>query len=154
MAHYRGTISSPRPAADVFAYMADFANVADWDPTAAEARPLQEGEPGLGSRFHVLVRWLGREKPLEFEPPGAWSCGPRASPRSPTTRSRSSRGDGVRDYDARVTLKGAARLIDPALGVASKRLGDNAAAGLRRELGGEGGRARQPRERIGADQPF
>ena len=37
-------------------------------------------------------------------------------------------------YDAQVDLKGMARLFDPVLGLAFKRLGDNAAAGLRREL--------------------
>ena len=46
------------------------------------------------------------------------------------------RGEGSRlTYDARVELKGAARLLDPLLGLAFRRLGDNAAAGLRRELG-------------------
>jgi hypothetical protein len=38
-------------------------------------------------------------------------------------------------YDAELTLKGAIKLIDPLFGLAFKRLGDNAAAGLRRELG-------------------
>ena len=38
-------------------------------------------------------------------------------------------------YEARLTLKGVMRLVDPLFGLAFKRLGDNAAAGLRRELG-------------------
>ncbi len=146
MAHYRGTISSPRPAADVFAYMAEFANVADWDPTVAEARPLQEGEPGLGSRFHVLVRWLGRENAFEYEitefeaPRRLVLRAENSTSVSEDTIEVAARGTGSEmNYDARVTLKGAARLIDPALGLAFKRLGDNAADGLRRELGGEAG---------------
>ena len=37
-------------------------------------------------------------------------------------------------YEAQLTLKGAMRIVDPIFGLAFKRLGDNAAAGLRREL--------------------
>jgi uncharacterized protein YndB with AHSA1/START domain len=146
MAHYKGTIPSPRPAADVFAYMANFANVADWDPTVAEAKPLQQGEPGLGSRFHVLVRWLGRENAFEYEitefdPPRRLVLRAENSTSvSEDTVEVVARGPGSEmTYDARVSLKGAARLIDPVLGLAFKRLGDNAAAGLRRELGTDGG---------------
>ena len=37
MATYTDMISSPRPPEEVFDYMATFSNVAEWDPTAAEA---------------------------------------------------------------------------------------------------------------------
>jgi hypothetical protein len=37
-------------------------------------------------------------------------------------------------YDAQLNLKGALRVLDPIFGLLFKRLGDNAAAGLRREL--------------------
>lgn len=142
MAQYRGTIPSPRPAGEVFAYMAKFSNVSEWDPTAAEAEPLQEGEPRLGSRFRVLVRWLGREIPLEYEitefdPPRRLVLrAENSSSVSEDTVEVVARGDGSEmTYDARLALKGRARLFDPLLGLAFKRLGDNAAAGLRRELG-------------------
>ncbi len=141
MAHYNGTIPSPRPAADVFAYMAEFANVADWDPTVAEAEPLQLGQPELGSKFHVLVRWLGRENAFEYEitefeaPRRLVLRAENSTSISEDTIEVAARGTGSEmTYDARVTLKGPARLIDPVLGLAFKRLGDNAAAGLRREL--------------------
>jgi hypothetical protein len=141
MAHYRGTISSPRSVVEVFDYMANFANVAAWDPTVAEAKPLQEDEPGLGSRFHVLVRWLGRENAFEYEitefeaPRRLVLRAENSTSVSEDTIEVVARGSGAEmTYDARVSLKGAARLIDPVLGIAFKRLGDNAAAGLRREL--------------------
>jgi hypothetical protein len=38
-------------------------------------------------------------------------------------------------YDAQLTPKGVMRIVDPLFGLAFKRLGSNAAAGLRRELG-------------------
>lgn len=142
MAHYRGTIPSPRSAGDVFAYMAKFSNVSDWDPTAAEAEPLQDGEPRLGSRFRVLVSWLGREIPLEYEitefdPPRRLVLRAENSTTvSEDTVEVADRGTGSEmTYDARLELKGPARLAGPLMGLAFKRLGDNAAAGLRRELG-------------------
>lgn len=143
MAHYRGTVKSTRPQEASFAYMAEFANVRDWDPTVAETRALQEGEPALGSRFFVRVHWLGRDLPLtyeiaEFEPPRRLVLrAENATSVSEDTVEVEPHGEGsVLTYDARVKLKGAARLFDPLLGLAFRRLGDNAAAGLRRELGG------------------
>lgn len=142
MAHYRGTVDSALPVEAAFDYMAEFANVRAWDPTVAEARALQEGAPALGSRFFVRVRWLGRDLPLtyeivEFEPPRRLVLrAENATSISEDTVEVEPQGRGSRlTYDARVRLKGAARLLDPLLGLAFRRLGDNAAAGLRRELG-------------------
>lgn len=142
MAHYRGTVPSARSQAETFAYMADFANITEWDPTAAEARALDPAPPTLGSRFFVRVHWLGRDLPLtyeiiEFEPPRRLVLrAENESSVSEDTVEVSPDGAGsTLVYDARVTLKGLARFADPLLGLAFKRLGDNAAAGLRRELG-------------------
>src|SRR6476619_1227309 len=66
MARYRGTIASRKSAEEVFDYMAMFSNVSEWDPTAAEAHPIDGNAPGPGARFRVLVRWLGREIPMEY----------------------------------------------------------------------------------------
>lgn len=143
MAHYRGTVESSRSPQGTFAFMAEFANIREWDPTVAEARALEEGEPGLGSRFFVHVHWLGRDLPLtyeivEFEPPRRLVLrAENESSISEDTVEVAPRGAGsTLIYEARVTLKGLARFADPLLGLAFKRLGDNAAAGLRRELGG------------------
>lgn len=143
MAHYRGTIESTRSPADTFAYMAEFANIRDWDPTVTEARALGEREPGLGSRFFVRVHWLGRDLPLtyeivEFDPPRRMVLrAENESSVSEDTVEVAARDIGsALTYDARVTLKGLGRFADPLLGLAFKRLGDNAAAGLRRELNG------------------
>ena len=142
MAAYRGTVECSRPAEAAFAYMANFANVCEWDPTVAEARPLQDGEPALGSRFFVRVHWLGRDLPLtyeitEFEPPRRLVLrAENASSVSEDTVEVEAQGEQSRlTYDARVDLKGPARLLDPLLGLAFRRLGGNAAAGLSRELG-------------------
>lgn len=146
MAHYRGNIESDRSQAETFAYMAEFANVREWDPTVVEARALEDTEPALGSRFFVRVHWLGRDLPLtyeivEFEPPRrlVLRAENSTSVSEDTVEVAPRDGGSLLTYEARVTLKGAARLADPLLGLAFRRLGDNAAAGLRRELGGAAG---------------
>jgi Polyketide cyclase / dehydrase and lipid transport len=143
MAHYRDTVESARPQEATFAYMAEFANVRDWDPTAVEAHALQEDAPALGSRFSVRVHWLGRDLPLtyeivEFQPPRrlVLRAENAVSVSEDTVEVEPHGGGSVLTYDARVHLKGRARLLDPLLGLAFRRLGNNAAAGLRRELGG------------------
>lgn len=145
MARYSDVISSPRPAEEVFAYMARFSNVSEWDPTVAEAQPLGEGEPRLGSRFRVLVGWLGREIELEYEitefdPPRrvVLRAENGTSVSEDTVEVTARPGGSEMSYDARLDLKGIARFIDPLFGLAFKRLGDNAAAGLRRQLGPAG----------------
>ncbi len=141
MARYRGTIRSSRSADEVFDYMAMFSNVCRWDPTAAEAHPIDDNPPGLGARFHVLVRWLGREIPLEYtttafeRPKRVVLRAENATTISEDTVTVASTGSGCEmTYVAQLKLKGAMRLIDPIFGLLFKRLGDNAAAGLRREL--------------------
>ena len=144
MARYRGTIASPRSVEDVFDYMAMFSNVSEWDPTAAEAYPIDGNAPGQGARFHVLVRWLGREIPLEYttteyeRPSRLVLRAENASIISEDTITIESAGTGCKmTYGARLTIKGTMRIIDPLFNLLFKRLGDNAAAGLRRQLSAE-----------------
>ena len=141
MARYRGTIASPRSVEEVFDYMAMFSNVSQWDPTAAEAHPVEGNAPGAGARFHVLVRWLGREIPLEYtttayeRPRRLVLRAENATTVSEDTITVQSTGSGCEmTYEARLTIKGALRIIEPVFNLLFKRLGDNAAAGLRRQL--------------------
>jgi hypothetical protein len=141
MARYRDTITSPRSAEEVFDYMAMFSNVSAWDPTAAEAHPIDGNAAGIGARFHVLVRWLGREIPLEYtttvyeRPKRVVLRAENSSTISEDTITVEPTASGCEmTYEATLKLKGALGVIDPIFGLAFKRLGDNAAAGLRREL--------------------
>ncbi len=141
MARYVETIESPRSASAAFDYLADFSSVAEWDPSAVRAQMLG-AEPGEGTEFRVVVRFAGREIELvyrttAFERPSRIVL--RAE--SPTVVSEDTitvrpRGDGCAvTYDAVLRPKGLMKLADPLLGLLFKRLGDSAAAGLRRELG-------------------
>ena len=142
MARYVGTIPSPRSPEEVFDYMAMFSNVTEWDPTAAKAHPIGANDPGPGARFHVLVRWMGREIPLDYEttsyqrPKRIVLRAENSTTISQDTVTVTPTDSGCEmTYEAQLTLKGVIKLIDPVFGLAFKRLGDNAAAGLRRELG-------------------
>ncbi len=141
MARYTGTIASPKPVGEAFAYLADFSSVAEWDPSVVRARMLGE-RPGPGTEFEVVVRFAGRElqfiyRTTAFEPERRIVL--RAE--SPTVVSedtisfRETASGCEVTYDADLAPKGAMRLANPVLGLMFKRLGGDAADGLRRELG-------------------
>jgi uncharacterized protein YndB with AHSA1/START domain len=67
-------IQIDRPIEQVFAFVADPANLPHWQPQIVEVRPLAGEELGPGSTFAVVGEMLGRRMEgsmeiLEFEPP-------------------------------------------------------------------------------------
>jgi hypothetical protein len=141
MARYTGTVASNKTPDEVFDYMAMFSNVTEWDPTAEEAHPIEGNAPGPGAKFFVRVKMLGREIPLEYVTT-AYERPHRLVMRAENDSSISEDTVTVRatptgaemTYDAQVTFKNPLRYIDPLFNLFFKRVGDNAAAGLRREL--------------------
>ena len=150
MARYIDTVDTPRARGDVAAYLTDFSTTREWDPGVVEAQRLDHGAVAVGSRFRVVARFLGRRAELTYEvvrhEPAELVClrGENATVVSLDTMVFSDLpGGGTRvTYDADLTLKGALRALDPLLGLAFKRVGDRAAAGLRAQLAPEhaGGR--------------
>lgn len=140
MARYAATVSTITDVERAFDYLAEFSSVRDWDPTVVRAENIS-GRVGKGARFRVAVRFAGRENEfvydtIEFERPARIVL--RAeSPGMVSLDTISFRavGDGTEvTYDALLEPKGLIRLAAPILGRLFKRLGDNAAAGLKREL--------------------
>jgi hypothetical protein len=139
---YVTEITTHRPAPEAFAYMAAFDNIRDWDPTVSSAKRLDKGELRTGSAFEVVIALRGREQRLRYEivrlDPGhlvALEADAR-SYRSFDTISVRPDGDGsVVTYEAVLDLQGPAKILSPLFGKAFRRVGDNAARGLRRELG-------------------
>jgi len=138
---YRTTIATPRQPDDAFKYMASFENVAAWDPSVIEAERFATGELGVGSRFRVVVSSAGRKLPLEykiteFEPSRLVVLLAETS----TLRSldkitvEPTPTGATVSYDASLEMVGLLGIFNPVLALAFKRLGDRAAAGLRREL--------------------
>lgn len=144
MARYVGKILTSKPADEVFDYMADFTSVKEWDGTVTEAERVGGKTPGKGTEFDVTVKIAGREntfryETLEFERPGRLLLkaenGTVVSLDEVTVRIV---GEGTElTYDAKLDPKGVAKIADPLLGLMFKRLGDQAAAGLARELDGQ-----------------
>jgi hypothetical protein len=134
MARYTGTVTSPKPIGEVFAYMADFSNVSEWDPSAVSSRPLGESGAREGASYEVVSRFLGREVPLTYEtlsleePDRVVLRGENESVVSLDEMSfRRLPGGGTEvGYDADLQLKGARRLLDPVFGIAFRRLCERA----------------------------
>ena len=144
MARYVVHVRTPKPPAEVFAYMADLSNFAEWDPGVVAAEQVEGDGGGPGAVFAVAVKGIGRPVTLRYrtiahQPPTEVVA--RAESRlltSVDTISVRADGDGcVVTYHAELTLNGPLGVADPLLGMAFGRIGDGAAAGLVEALDGE-----------------
>ena len=141
MARFVDAIDLPVPPEQAFDYLADFERTAEWDPGVAEAERLTEGPSRLGSRFRVVVAFLGRRIPFEYQivryerPHRLILEGDDGSLRSIDELSFVPRDGGTRVlYEARLELEGLRRLADPLLEVAFQGIGRLAARGLRQRF--------------------
>jgi carbon monoxide dehydrogenase subunit G len=143
MARYSATVPSTRPPDDVFAYLADFRSVAEWDPSVKSAVHVNGDDPvTVGAIFRVTIKTTLSELVLDYmtieaeRPDRIVLRGENDSMVSVDTIVI--RGDGqggaTVTYDAKLELKGVRKLADPLLGLAFKRLGDNARDGLSAQL--------------------
>jgi hypothetical protein len=141
IARYRTTLESSLPREVVFAELADFSTTERWDPGVVSARRLDEGPLRIGSTFHVVSRFAGRNVPLDYEivqfdEPNAVTLRTETGTLVgvDTMIFRTTATGTVITYDADLRLKGALRILDPLLMVAFRRIGDRARSGLLRAL--------------------
>jgi carbon monoxide dehydrogenase subunit G len=142
VATYRTTVSSPKPPAEVFDYLAEFSNAATWDPGVVEGEMASPGPVGPGSRFRLVAAFLGRRIPLEyritaFERPARVVLQADDGMVRSTDEITVAPADGGSrvTYEAELRLAGPfGRVVDPVLGLVFRRIGDRAAAGLRATL--------------------
>lgn len=144
MARYVAHIRTPLTQEEAFAYLADLTNFETWDPGVIGSVQVAGHGPGPGAAFDVTVKAVPRPLVLRYlltvhDPPGTVVA--RAESRFLTSLDRitvAPSGEGsIVTYDAELTLNGVLGLADPLLGVVFGRIGDRAAAGLVRALGGE-----------------
>jgi hypothetical protein len=148
MPHNVDTVSSAMDPADLFDYMAEFSNAAEWDPGTVSARRLGDGPVGLGSRFELIVRFAGRESPFvyeitEYERPRRVVLVAETGAASVTDTmsiAADSGGGSVLTYDARLELKGARRLFSPLMSVLFGRVFADGRRGLEETIGGDADR--------------
>src|SRR5450755_2638014 len=142
MARYGASVESPGSLEDVFSYLSDFSSTEEWDPGVVRAERLGEGRIAVGTRFHLVASFLGRENELtydviEYAPPHAITLrGENATVVSLDRITFEPFEGGTRvTYDAELTLKGPLKLADPLLGLAFGRVGVRAPARLPALLG-------------------
>ncbi len=143
MASYTATVSCTRSPDEVFAYLADFRSVAEWDPSVKSAVLVGADDPvAVGAIFRVTIKTTLSELVLDYttieldRPDRIVLRGEDKSMVSvDTIVIREDGHDGAEvTYDAQIELKGVRKLADPLLGLAFKRLGNNARDGLRAQL--------------------
>ena len=141
MARYHATVESRRPATETFGYLATFSNAAEWDPGVLAGEHLDPGPAGAGSRFRLVVPFLGLRMSLTHEVircvPGrevllaATSGVLRSTDQIVVTGGAD---DSTVSYDAEVRLRGPLQVLDPLLRPGFRAVAGRAAAGLTRAL--------------------
>ncbi|HEX5614033.1 MAG TPA: SRPBCC family protein [Acidimicrobiia bacterium] len=141
MARYVTVMRTPQSPPDAFGYLADVEHFAEWDPGVARAVQVVGDGPGPGSAYDLDVRTgprttTFRYETVEWDPPRRLLLRAERGVFLSVDEIRvEPDGAGARvTYDARLTLRGPAALLDPLLRLAFGRIGDRAAAGLRRAL--------------------
>lgn len=141
MAILRERIETALPLDDAFAFVADFANSAQWDPGVASAERTDAGPLGVGASYRLGIRRGGRVAPMDYQ----------VTAFEPLRRVvLAGRGSGVDaedeivfeatptgtriDYTADIRLRGVMRLATPFAGGALARIARDARDGMQREL--------------------
>lgn len=161
MARYQATVPSRRSAAETFAYLATFSNAVNWDPGVLTGEQLDPGPARLGTRFRLVVPFLGRRMPLTYQ---ITSYQPDHEVALAATNGLLHATDkiavaGTEDgpvvsYKAEVRLRGPLRVLDPLLRPGFRAVGDRAAAGLAQALSGDpaGGSTASPGQAVPSGQ--
>ena len=166
MARYHATVESRSPAAETFGYLAAFSNAAEWDPGVLAGEHLDPGPVRAGSRFRLVVPFLGARMSLTYEvirfvpDREVLLHAANALLRSTDRIVVTGAADGSTvSYDAEVRLRGPLRVLDLLLRPGFRVVAERAAAGLAGALsrrppgGGTGTPAAAPARSGGAAKP-
>ncbi len=144
MPHYSTSVDTPWSQQRAFEYLSDLEHFADWDPGVKRSEQVTGDGIVSGAEFDVTVGGVGRDLALRYEivsldePDRVEVRAETGTLLSVDVMTFEPNGDGGCrvTYDADLSLKGALRVANPLLGVVFGRIGDRAAAGLRRVLDG------------------
>jgi hypothetical protein len=145
MARYIAQIRTPRPADEVFGYLADMRNAPEWDPSIRRVVQVEGSGGGVDAVFDVTVGGVRggettfRYRTTSFDPPKALALHAESQALTSYDRVRvTDEGDRtVVVYEADLQLNGWRRVADPLLARMFRRYGEPAADGLVRVLDGE-----------------
>jgi carbon monoxide dehydrogenase subunit G len=140
MIRIQGTVSTPKPPEDVFAYVSDFTTVTEWDPGIASSERTS-GDGGTGTTYDVVAVFRGRSVPMTYEvadhrPPERIMLRAAASSVDALdTIEFFPDGAGTRVvYTAEFRMKGLLRFAEPFMRGMFDTLGKKAIDGLRSKL--------------------
>ena len=141
MATLRERIETTLPLDEAFAFVADFANAAHWDPGVDTSERTNPGPVGVGARYRLGVRMGGRIAPMEYRvtayEPGrrVVLAGTGSGVEAVDEIAFEATPTGTRiDYTADIRLRGLMRLAAPFAGGALARIARNAREGMQHAL--------------------
>jgi carbon monoxide dehydrogenase subunit G len=126
---------------EAFDYIADFDHADEWDPNTTDAARVGTEPPALGARFALEVRMGRQTAPMEYRiteydrPRRVVLVGEGSGVVTVDDIRFERIGERtVVDYTADIRLGGLLRLAQPLLGGTFRRIGQQAAEGMNREL--------------------
>jgi carbon monoxide dehydrogenase subunit G len=134
----REELEVDRPIEEVFAFIADFANSARWDPGVAEARNVTEGPVRVGTRYDLVVLFNDRRLPMtyeviEYRPPDRVALrgyGSTVNALDDIRFEATPGGTRIR-YTADLRLRGLLRVLEPLVRTRFEETGRRAMAGMK-----------------------
>lgn len=135
-------IETRLPIDETFAFIADFANAAAWDPGTATSSRVGAGPVGVGARYELGVRMGGSVKPMtyvitHFDAPNRVVLkgdGSGVDARDDIRFEATPRGGTSITYTADIRMAGIRRLIEPFIGGIVRKLVTDAKVGMERTL--------------------
>ena len=136
-------MESRSPAAETFGYLATFSNAADWDRGVLAGEQLDPGPAGGGSRFRLVVPFVGVRMSLTYEvirfvPDREVLLHAANGVLQATDRivvTGTADGSTV-SYEAEGRLRGTLRVLNPVPRPGFRAVAERAAAGLAQALSG------------------
>jgi carbon monoxide dehydrogenase subunit G len=134
------TITVDTPLERVWAFLSDFTTTEQWDPPTVSTT-LISGDGGVGSVYKNVSKILGHDTEIEYTvlelaPMSVFRLqGKTSSMTMLDTMQFEQVGERTTvTYTAEFNPEGAAKLIEPLMPLGLKKLGDDAAESMRREL--------------------
>lgn len=142
MTRLHETIDTTLPLAETFAFIADFANAEVWDPGTLSSERVGDGPVAVGATYALSVKMGGGAAPMTYtietyEPDRRVVLlgeGKQATARDDIRFEATADGGTSVDYTADIELKGWMRFLQPVLGGAFRKLGDDARTGMTKAL--------------------
>ena len=130
-----------KPVDVVVGYLADFGNAVDWDPGTQSCERQDTGPVRVGSTWRNVSKFLGRETVLDYRLKVLQSghvtligSNKSAISTDDITVRDATPGRSEITYQARIELRGLARLGEPVVKVATERLGDATVTRMQRAV--------------------